>query len=507
METIRDLLDFIAKEYPDIPALKWPCGDGISEISYKDFAQNASKLRNGLLSDGFTSEHIAIVGFSSENWIESFFAITTGKNTAVLIDPLLPDDEICDLIRRSESKAVFLDPTKMGLENSILSNCEQVKKIYDMAELSQLREKSPETADAETPASEAPVADDLAMIIFTSGTTGKSKGVMLSQRNLISNVEAVEYESFPGRVVLSVLPIHHAYCLVMDYLKCLSLGSTVCINDSFMHMVKNMQLFKPEVMLMVPMMIETIYKRLGSAAKLLPKKVVAAKVFGGRLTTVFSGGAHLDPFYIDKFKEFGVNIYQGYGMSECSPVISTNTPTNNKPGSVGKPLKNAEVKFENGEILVKSTSLMQGYYNMPEETSAALSDGWLRTGDKGYLDDEGYLFINGRVKNLIILSNGENVSPEEIENKLGLYPLVGEVVVTGEGNGLTARIYPDQDIVAKKKLDSEKLQEELQKILDDYNKKVPTFRRIAHLVIRENPFRRNTTRKILRQFAEEDVPA
>ena len=150
---------------------------------------------------------------------------------------------------------------------------------------------------------------------------------------------------------------------------------------------------------------------------------------------------------------------------------------------------------------------MTGYYKMPKETNEALSDGWLHTGDKGYMDEEGYLFINGRVKNLIILSNGENVSPEEIENKLCLYPLIEEVVVTGDGNGLTARIYPDQELIAKKKLDSEKIKEKLRKILDEYNSGVPSYRRIAHLVIRENPFRRNTTRKILRQYAAEDVPA
>jgi long-chain acyl-CoA synthetase len=258
---------------------------------------------------------------------------------------------------------------------------------------------------------------------------------------------------------------------------------------------------------MVPMMIETIYKRLVGAGKILPKKLVAAKVFGGNLTTVFSGGAHLDPFYIDKFKEYGVDIYQGYGMSECSPVISSNTPLANKPGSVGKILKNASVKIENGEILVKSSSVMAGYYKMPDETKETLEGGWLHTGDKGYVDEDGYLFINGRVKNLIILSNGENISPEEIENKLSLYPLIDEVVVTGDGNGLTARIYPDQDLIIKKKMNGEKLEAELQRILDDYNKSQPTYRRIVHLVIRENPFRRNTTRKILRQYALDDLPA
>ena len=280
----------------------------------------------------------------------------------------------------------------------------------------------------------------------------------------------------------------------------------ICINDSLLHMVRNMSIFKPDIMLMVPMMIETIYKRLAAADPQIPKAVLAEKVFGGKLQTIFTGGAHLDPYYIDRFAEYGVQILEGYGMSECSPVISNNTPENHKPGSIGRPLENVEIRFENGEILVKGTSVMKGYYQMPDETAETLKDGWLHTGDKGYMDEDGYLFINGRVKNLIILSNGENVSPEEIENKLALNPLVGEVIVTGEDNGLTARIYPEQAVVEAKALDTEMIRSQLQEFLDEYNKNQPTYRRITGLVIRKNPFIRSTTKKIRRQDVLIDEP-
>ena len=324
---------------------------------------------------------------------------------------------------------------------------------------------------------------------------------MLTQNNLATNVASVDYTAEPGSVLLSVLPIHHAYCLVMDWLKGFSLGTTVCINDSLLHMVKNMGVFKPQVMLMVPMMIETIYKRLASADAAIPKKVLADNVFGGNLKIIFSGGAHLDPYYIDKFAEYGVDIFEGYGMSECSPVISSNTPQDHKAGSIGRPLSNVEISFKDGEILVKGSSVMKGYYKMPEETAETLKDGWLHTGDKGYIDEDGFLFINGRVKNLIILSNGENISPEEIENKLALNPLVGEVIVTGENNGLTARIYPDQDVVQAKGLNEEAIQTELQAFLDKYNTNQPTYRQITGLVVRKNPFIRSSTKKIKRQEA------
>ncbi|MBQ1493271.1 MAG: AMP-binding protein, partial [Blautia sp.] len=334
---------------------------------------------------------------------------------------------------------------------------------------------------------------------FTSGTTGKSKGVMLTQENLSENVRSVEYEASPGCVVLSVLPIHHAFCLVMDILKTLSLGCCVCLNDSLLHMVRNMGIFKPEVMLMVPLMIETIYKKIAALEKDLDKQSIYEAVLGGKLRIIFTGGAHLEPFYIDKFEELGVDVLEGYGMSECSPVITSNNPAEHKKGSIGKPLKNVEIVFNDGEILVRGSSVMKGYYKMPEETAAALEDGWLHTGDKGYIDEDGYLFINGRVKNLIIMSNGENVSPEEIENKLGINPLIKEVVITGENNGLTARIFPDPDVAKSLDLSHEELKLMLHEIIDEYNASQPSYRHVTALLIRKDPFARNTTGKIIRK--------
>ena len=231
------------------------------------------------------------------------------------------------------------------------------------------------------------------------------------------------------------------------------------------------------------------------------KKIIANKAFGGRLHIIFTGGAHLDPFYIDKFREYGIDVLEGYGMSECSPVISSNSPKDHRPGSIGRPLKNVELKFENGEILVRGSSVMKGYYKMPEETAEALKDGWLHTGDKGYIDEDGFLFINGRVKNLIIMSNGENISPEEIENKLSLDPIVAEVIVTGENNGLVARIYPDEEALKAKRIKGDKVREALQAVIDAYNRVQPSYRQVTGLIVREEPFPRNATGKIKRQEA------
>ena len=177
------------------------------------------------------------------------------------------------------------------------------------------------------------------------------------------------------------------------------------------------------------------------------QKCLQRKYFGQNLKYIFTGGAHLEPYYIDEFAKYGIEVYEGYVMSECSPVISTSKIGEGRPGSIGKPLSNVEIKFEDGEILVRGTSVMKGYYKMEKETQETLKDGWLHTGDKGYLDEDGYLFINGRVKNLIILSNGENISPEEIETKLALNDIISEIVVTGEDNMLTARIYPEPEVI------------------------------------------------------------
>lgn len=510
---IRDILEESVKKFSEIKAVKWLKKKEICDRSYRELMENVAAIRKGLLAEGFCGKHIALIGNSSVEWIESYLGIVTGKTVAVPLDAGLPAEDLIELINRSDSEALFLGPKNRALLEEILAECPKLKKVW------LLQEEEPESTDDRAASltalktasqnemdSDRPKPEDIATIIFTSGTTGKSKGVMLTQNNLASNVLSVDYTREPGSVMLSVLPIHHAYCLVMDWLKGFSLGATVCINDSLLHMVKNMGVFQPEVILMVPMMIETIFKRLSAADPGIPKPALAKHIFGGKLEIIFTGGAHLDPFYIDKLAEYGIAVYEGYGMSECSPVISSNTPEDHKAGSIGRPLSNAEISFENGEILVKGSSVMKGYYKMPEETAQTLKDGWLHTGDKGYLDEDGFLFMNGRVKNLIILSNGENISPEEIENKLALEPLVGEVIVTGESNGLTARIYPDQDVVAAKGLEETAIQTALQTFLDQYNKAQPTYRQITGLVVRKNPFIRSSTKKIKRQEAAIDEP-
>ena len=506
-KTIYTMWKRCEEKYAGLPAVRWLVKKNIQEKSYGELASDIRSVRKGFTAENFSNNHIALVGTSSVEWITAYMAVVTSNNTAVPLDSGLPGADLVDLINRSDSEGVFLDQKFVGLAPQIQSDCPKVRKIWMLS--GEAAEGTQTVADlvaagagADEP--QQPAEDDISMIVYTSGTTGKSKGVMLTQSNLYCNIEAILYDLDPGLVFMTVLPVHHAFCLSMDWLNGFLMGAVLSINDSLFHIVRNMSIYKPDVMLMVPLMVETIYKRIKSLGAEVPPEVVYQKVFGGNLKYIFTGGAHLDPYYIEEFAKYGIEVYEGYGMSECSPVISSNKIGEGKPGSIGRPLPNVEIGFENGEILVRGTSVMKGYYKMEEETKETLRDGWLHTGDKGYLDEEGYLFINGRVKNLIILSNGENISPEEIETKLALEDLISEIIVTGEDNLLTARIYPEPEAVEN--MSKQEVVDALQKILDEYNKHQPTYKQLSRLVVRENPFLKNSSKKIIRHEVLRDEP-
>lgn len=291
-----------------------------------------------------------------------------------------------------------------------------------------------------------PEPDQLCTIMFISGTTGKSKGVMLTHRNLAENATCLDMKIPPRTTILSVLPIHHAYCLSMDILKGISLGSIICINDSLLRVAKNIRLFQPDM--------------------------------------------------IDLFESYGITILQGYGMTECAPVISTNVSRDIRKNSVGKLLPNCEAKVVDKELWVRGSSVMQGYYHMPEETKETLVDGWLRTGDLGYVDEDGFVYLTGRKKNLIITKNGENVSPEELENKIGEARLVQENLVREKEGVIEAEIFPDLDYVKKKRIKN--VEEELQKVIDAYNQEAPAYKRVYKLKVREREFEKTPSKKIKR---------
>lgn len=319
---------------------------------------------------------------------------------------------------------------------------------------------------------------------------------MLTHRNLAENATCLDMKLPKRTVVLSVLPVHHAYCLTMDILKGMTLGAIICINDSLLRVAKNIKLFQPNMILMVPLMIETMAKKLEDAAG-LPPEIVKKEVFGENFHTICSGGAYLNPAYIDLFRRYGITILQGYGMTECAPVISTTVPWNIRKESVGQLLPNCEAKTVDKELWVRGSSVMRGYYKMPEETAEALTeDGWLRTGDLGYVDEERFVYLTGRKKNLIITKNGENVSPEELENKIGEHRLVQEILVREKNGVIEAEIFPDYEYAKKKEITE--IQTVLQEVVDAYNKTAPAHKRVYSLKVRDTEFEKTPSKKIKR---------
>ena len=505
--TIRELLVKSEAAYGAQDAFRYKVkqsgAEGKKEVAvesktYTQLKNDTECFSAALAALGEQKSHIAILGTSSYAWVVSYLGTVNSGSVAVPLDALLSSEELCDLLNRAEVTTLVYDESKAQVASDALKACPGLKHVVSMSEESSVEgalslwkligEQKP-GFDYE------PLPEDLATIMFTSGTTGKSKGVMLSHRNLAENATCLDMKIEPGTVILSVLPIHHAYCLSMDILKGISLGSVICINDSLMRVAKNIKLFEPNMILMVPLMIETLAKKLEEAAW-MPAGLVKAKVFGKQFHTVCSGGAYLNPAYIDTFKKYGITILQGYGMTECSPVISNNLSWHNKAGSVGKLLPNCEAKTVDEELWVRGSSVMQGYYHMPEETAATLEDGWLKPGDLGYVDEDGFVFLTGRKKNLIITPNGENVSPEEIENKLGENRLVQEVLVRDSEGVIEAEIFPDYEYAAKKKIKD--IPAELQKIIDAYNKDAAMYKRVFKLKVREVEFEKNTTKKIKR---------
>lgn len=498
-KTIREILVGAQQRFGAEDAVRYKKKkDEIEAKSYTQLREDSERFSCVLKTLGEQGSHIAMTGPTSYPWLVSYFGTVNSGSVAVPLDASLPAEELCELMDRADVRVLVLDEARKDVAAIAKERCPKLKHLIlmqkeenDGAALSfdaLLREYGG-SFDYE------PDPEALCTIMFTSGTTGKSKGVMLTQRNLAENATCLDMRIPERTVLLSVLPIHHAYCLSMDILKAVSLGSVICINDSLIRVAKNIKLFKPEMILMVPLMIETLAKKLEETSW-LPAGVVKAKVFGKQFHTICSGGAYLNPDYFDLFEKYGITILQGYGMTECAPVISTNLSWNKKRESVGKLMPNCEAKTVDGELWVRGSSVMQGYYQMPEETAETLKDGWLATGDLGYVDEEGFVFLTGRKKNLIITKNGENVSPEELENKIGANRLVQEVLVRESEGVIEAEIFPDYDYAKKKGIRD--IQAELQKVIDTYNLGEPPYRKVYRLKVRETEFEKTPSKKIKR---------
>ena len=496
LKTLKQLIYNADEQYGDEIFIREYIDKEFRDTSFRDFRKTCDNIAVWIQKHFSGKTHIALIGTTSFEYLSAWFGVQCSCNVSVPLDTNNNPENIADELARSDSKMLFLDDKHVKDIPLFKERCPQIeyyvhinKPEKGMLYLGYIAAEY----EGQTPVEDVS-EDDLAAILFTSGTTGISKGVVLTHGNFIDNTTCCPDDDYHGMKLLTVLPIHHVFCFTIDILHSLWNGVTVCVNDSLFHISKNLKLFKPEYCTFVPMIAATILGKMQMAAKKIPyKEMIAHETFGEQLIAIFSGGAYLSPEIINGYKEFGIDIAQGYGMTECSPRICTGIVNCPKPDSVGKIVNGCEVKIVDGEIWVKSKSVMKGYYKNPEETANTLTpDGWLKTGDLGHKDNDGYLYITGRKKNLIILSNGENVSPEEIENKFITFRPIKEIVVYEDGHLITAQIYPDPDYK------SEDIQEEIRRKVDEINDTFPPAKRIVNIIFRDKEFVKTASKKIIR---------
>ena len=517
---LQEFVKEIAKAYKDRDAYKYIVGDSVVSKTYTEFQKDIYAVASWFVNKGYSGKHVAIIGSSSYPWVTTFLGIACSANVVIPIDKMLPKEDILNLLVMGDVDMVFLSEE---FETMMRDIEEADNKITEVISFSGTRYREILRTEPTTLPEIDP--DALAEILFTSGTTGLSKGVMLSQRNITSNINDIYRMDYAQNVkknpvVMSVLPIHHTFELTVDNLGVLYCGATVCINDKLENIVSNLNRFKPSVILVVPTIAEVFYKKVMESISTGPykRKIALAKKinkflkffgidarrklykkllakFGGDLTNVIVGGAALRPEIAEAFDEFGINMYQGYGLTECAPLISANYPKSNKFGSVGTPVSYMDVKIENGEILVKGSGVMLGYYKNEEATKEAFTeDGWLKTGDLGHFDDEGYLYITGRSKNLIILDNGKNIYPEEIEAQFAVIDGVKDVLVY-EGKGkLCAAIQPVD-------INDHTTVNNIRAKVKEINANLPSYKRVVSLAFISRDFPKTTTLKIKRKEA------
>ena len=545
VDTIKELLDLAAKEDGSKIAFKYKVGDNVKEITYTEFQNDTIALGTALSTIKMADKHIATIGTNSYEWITTYLTVLKSNGVFVPVDKELTCDEIINVLKSSDSEVLFyadqydkyIEEFKKNLPNVKYYIGFQKEKdeenVLSYKAFMEKGKKAYETGDTSYSSIEHKDTNILKLLVYTSGTTGNPKGVMLTEHNLVSVVYYGLQVADIKTTCLSVLPYHHTYEAVAGILVALHKRACICINDSLKNVLKNIQLFKPDYIYLVPAFTEVFYKNIWANAKksgkdkalkvMIPVSNALRKVgidlrdvffksvhdaFGGNLREIVCGGAPIRPEIGKFFNDIGITLLNGYGITECSPLVSVNRLELNDSSTVGVILPCCEVKFENvtpdgdGEICVKGDIVMMGYYKDPERTAKVLKDGWFNTEDFGRLNEKGQLVINGRKKNVIVLNNGKNIYPEELENYVLEIPYVLEAIVkavkndNGQETALCAEVFLNQD--ALKEHNIENPEESLKKDIAKNMKDLPVYKRITKIEIRDEEFVKTTTKKIKR---------
>lgn len=547
VNSIKEMLNLAVKESGDKIAFQFKDENDkekIVKVTYKEFVEDTEALGTALSSIDMHDKHIAIIGENSYKWLTVYLTVLKSTGVFVPIDRELTVKELITVLKHSDSEVLFYSEKYEDWIPEIRKEAPMVKyfialnkKEDDENSLSydKFKQKGKELLE-EGNTTYTDLQDDennLKLLVYTSGTTGTPKGVMLTEHNLISVVYYGLQVADIYTKSLSVLPYHHTYEAVAGILVALHKRVCICINDSLKNVLKNLQLYKPDYIYLVPAFTEIFYKKIWSNAEetgkdkllkiMIPVSNALRKVgidlrgilfksihqaFGGNLKEIICGGAPIRPKIGKFFNDIGITLLNGYGITECSPLVSVNRLKFNDSSTVGVVLPCCEIKFENvtpdgdGEVCVKGDIVMKGYYKEPEKTDRVLKDGWFNTEDYGSFNKKGQLVINGRKKNLIVLDNGKNVYPEEIENYLLGIPYIQEVIVKGKKNAigqevaLVAEVFLNQEKVEELGIDN--VEEKLKTDINEACKELPLYKHISDIEIRECEFAKTTTNKIKR---------
>ncbi|WP_303820519.1 AMP-binding protein [Ruminococcus flavefaciens] len=500
VNTVWELLKNIAEEDDHDQKLLDKKNGTTRVVTVNELKADAERFAYYIASKKLEKGHVVILAKNSIECVKTYFSIAAAGAVSIIMDTRYSPEESLKLFRQADGEMLIYDEELREKAEYIADNCPELSEKICIQRIWEDEKYLSANMAGDIKLPEA-TEDSVCSMFYTSGTTGDVKVVMLTHKNFISNVisvvEATDYKKDGSTAILSILPISHVFGLSCEILCGLDLRGDVFINDEFSNFIKNAQEFRPVLIMAIPMIVKFISSVFNRTAKKNPgmtKEEIKKAVVGDRLRFIATGAAYLNPDYITEFKDYGIFVRPGYGMTECAPQIASNSIGALKTFSVGKVVRDVQIKIVDNEIYVKGPNVMKGYYNNQEATDAAFKDGWLATGDLGYLDEDNYLYITGRRKNLIILENGENVCPETVENKLyDSSPLISEVIVYAENNMIQAEIYTQQP-------DDKETMELLEKAVQQVNSALPTFSRVVKFKLRSTPFEKTTTGKIKRNI-------